>query len=149
MEYRLLNDGQGVILTRQPKTVDGDLRVTFRGAPDGAVALFASGDVKCFRTISDGACEVPRNLLGGAVSVSVICYDGTVRPRGWTCEGIFVTKLESGKLLVAPDDNNLPLEVVNLKIANHELREDLAELEEKFNKLSEKFTSMMEGYDLV
>ena len=41
-EYKLLNDGQGVILTRQPGAVDGDLIVSFDGAPDGAVALFVT-----------------------------------------------------------------------------------------------------------
>ena len=148
-EYKLLNDGQGVILTRQPRVLDGDMELSFVGAPDGAVALFVRGSDRCFRTIESGACTLPRAMLGGILEVSVTCYDGTVEPKSWKCEGIVVTVLKSGELLISPDDNNLPLEVVNLKIANHELREDYAELEKKFNKLNERFASMMEGYDLV
>lgn len=148
-EYKLLNDGQGVTLTRQPGVVDGDLIVSFDGAPDGAVALFARGSDRCFRTIESGACTLPKTMLCGTLDVAVICYDGSVDPKSWKCEGLCVTVLKSGELLITPDDNNLPLEVANLKIASHKLREDYAELEKKFKILSEKFTSMMEGYDLV
>lgn len=149
-EYKLLNDGQGVMLTRQPVELKGDLAVSFFGAPPGAVASFkAEGGAKCYRELKGGTCLVPRRLLKGSVEVSVVCYDETVSPRSWTCERLVVTTLESGVTMIAPDDNNLPSEVTNLKIAHQQLREDFVRLEEKFNKLSEKFTSMMEGYDLT
>lgn len=149
-EYKLLNDGQGVILTRQPIELNGDLAVNFFGAPPGAVALFKAGEgSKCYRELKGGACIVPCSLLKGTVDVSVVCYDETIRPRSWTCERLVATTLEHGSTIIAPDDNYLPSEVTGLKIADHQLREDFKRLEEKFNNLSEKFTSIMEGYDLT
>lgn len=149
--YKLLNDGAGVVLTRQPEILEGDLIVTFLDAPVGAVALFKSGeDTECYRELSGaGSCLVPRRMLKGTVEVSVTCYDGTVAPQRWCCESLIANTLPNGTVVLMPDDNNLPLEVVDLKIANHKIREDFAELEEKFNKLSDTFTSMMEGYDLT
>lgn len=148
--YKLLNDGQGVILTRQPALLDGDLEVTFVDAPEGSIALFEAEGINCYRELENrGTCIVPRRILNGTVEVSITCYNGTVTPERWRCEGLIATALSNGTVILAPDDNNLPLEVVNLKIANHKLREDYAELEEKFNKLSDTFTSMMEGYDLT
>lgn len=148
--YRLLNDGQGVILTRQPILIDSDLEVMFVGAPAGAIALFKADGTSCYRELKDGgSCFVPRRILNGTAEVSVTCYNDTVSPRRWSCESLIATVLANGAVVLAPDDNNLPLEVVNLKIANHKLREDFAELEERFNKLSNTFTSMMEGYDLT
>lgn len=149
MKYKLLYDGKGVILSRQPMIVDGDVEVKFDGAPDGAVALFVCGKDKRFRTIESGVCTLPKDMLSGSIEVSVINYDGTVNPHRWTCEGLFADTLKSGEIIISPDDNNLPAEVAGLKIANHKLNDQLAELERKFKILSEKFTSMMEGYDLV
>ncbi len=148
--YRLLNDGQGVILTRQPIPIDSDLEMTFVGAPVGAIALFKAEGTNCYRELEvGGSCLVPRRILNGAIQVSVTYYNGTVAPQRWRCEGLMATTLANGAVILVPDDNNLPLEVVNVKIAYHKLREDYAELEEKFNKLSNTFTSMMEGYDLT
>lgn len=149
MEYKLLNDGQGVILTRQVCAVNGDLSVKFNGAPYGAVALLSSEEGKCLRTLYRGECLVPQRIISGTVEVSVVAYDGTVNPKSWKCESLSATRLENGELLIAPEDGNLSLEVANLKLSNHSLREDLSALEKKFDKLSEKFTSMMEGYDLI
>lgn len=145
-----MNDGQGVILTRQPNVLEGDLVVTFSGAPAGAIALFKTDGANCYRELEGGAsCLIPHHILNGAIQVSVTCYNGTVTPQRWHCEGLVATTLANGAVILAPDDNNLPLDVANVKIAYHKLREDFAELEGKFNKLSDTFTSMMEGYDLT
>lgn len=149
-EYKLLNDGQGVILSRQPEILEGDQIVRFSGAPSGAVVLFETKNESCYRKLEkDGYCLVPHRVLNGVVKVNVTCYNGTVTPQRWGCESLIANTLPNGTVVLMPDDNNLPLEVANLKIANHKLREDFAELEEKFNKLSDTFTSMMEGYDLT
>ena len=39
MEYKLLCDKTGVILTRQPELVTDKLFITFTGAPEGATAV--------------------------------------------------------------------------------------------------------------
>ena len=118
--YKLLNDGQGVILTRQPDVLEGDLVVTFSGAPAGAVALFKAGGTTCYRELeAGGSCLVPRRILNGTIQVSVTCYNGTVTPQRWKCENLIASALPNGTVILAPDDNNLPLEVVNVKIAYH------------------------------
>ena len=148
MEYRLLNDGCGVILTRQPEIISEELAITFTGAPDGAVAIFSHNGTSHYRELNEGCCVLSVPFLTGEISVRVIHYNGSARPPSWSCEGI-IAKDYHGGVLVAPDDNNLPLEVTRLKIANHELRDGLTDLEKKYTQLYEKLNSLMEGYDLT
>ena len=43
MEYRLLDNGKGIMLTRQPEFISGDLYISFTGAPEGATAIIVNG----------------------------------------------------------------------------------------------------------
>ena len=54
MEYKLLCDKTGVILTRQPELVTDKLFITFTGAPEGATAVFERDDGNSmYRLIAD------------------------------------------------------------------------------------------------
>lgn len=148
MEYRLLNDGCGVILTRQPELAADEITITFSGAPDGAVAIFSSDTDSYYRVLSDGCCSISISLIHDELEVCVTHYDGSARPRRWTCEGIRAISVSDGKIIL-PNDSNLPQEVARLKESDHTLREEFAALKAELKRLEEKFTSMMEGYDLT
>ena len=57
--------------------------------------------------------------------------------------------IPSGEVIICPNDSNLPLEFVKLKIENEELRADNKKLHERLDELDARLTKIMEGYDIV
>lgn len=49
MEYKILDNGTAVVLTRQPEMVYDELYVDFSGAPSGATAIFECGGEDVYR----------------------------------------------------------------------------------------------------
>lgn len=149
MEYRLLDNGKGVMLTRQPEFISGDLYITFADAPAGATVIFENGKKdSIYRTLSDGVCSVPEAFLTGDVRVVVTLLDGTANAPKWTCEGIKTSQTKGG-LLVCPNDGDIPRQIAEIQIAQQEIRNDIKTLSDKYSGLETKLNKLLEGYDVV
>lgn len=151
MEYKLLDNATGVILTRQPEMVsDGEeLYVQFNNSDPDATAIFErKGGDSLYRLLSDGLCSVPVAKLKGIVTVTVANLNGKTPIKRWFCEEIKVEK-ENGGYLVSPNDMNLPQVVASLRLENEEIRLQQAALEDKYDTLERKLTEIMEGYNLT
>ena len=149
MQYKLLDNGEGVILTRQPALISGDLYVDFSGAPSGATAIFESGDDSIYRLLDGETCDVPVDKLNGAVKVTVVLLDGSARPRKWACEELLAEKQQSGGTLISPNDMNLPQRFVELKLENEAIRQAQDRLEERVKDIEDRLENLLEGYDLT
>ena len=148
-EYRVLNNGTAVLITRQPSLENGEICVTFTGAPSGATAIFEFNGNSIYRLLEDGMCTIPANKLKGPVVVTIAVLDGSSRPEKWICEELVADVWENGAVLVSPNDANLPQRVTELALENEELRVLLGKLAGEIQSLKDKLESLYEGYDLV
>lgn len=149
IEYKLLNNRTGLILTRQPQYTK-ELSFTFISAPSDATAIFATeGGNTLFRKLIEGRCSLPLEDLKGVVRVTVALLSGQAQPHHWICEEIVITPISVGGALIAPNDMDLPKKMVDLQLENQELRESNFALTERITKLEERFEKLLEGYDLV
>lgn len=150
MEIKLLDNNRGVILTRQPELIYGNLYITFTGAPEFATAIFERQDGESlYRSLEDGLCGVPENFLQGEIKITVTKFDGTVSPQKWACEGLKITKQKKGGVLVAPNDMNIPEQMVELQLELQEMREREKIQAEKISELNTKLEKLLEGYDIT
>lgn len=147
MEYKLLDNGTGIILTRQPEIVSDMLYISFDGAPRDATAIITANGSSIYRLLEDGMCSIPASA--GIVAVGIAELDGSAKPRRWICEGLKAEPLKDGQTLYAPNDGNLPETVAKLRLENQAIRESLSSLENSIKALREKFQKMMEGYDIT
>ena len=150
MEYKLLDNGVGVILTRQPEIVEDELYINCANAPANATAIFETmeGD-SYYRLLSDGLCSLPVQKIVGEVKVTVALLNGETPPRRWLCEEFKVSIQRNGGALVAPNDMNLPQTVVELRLENQEIRASYKRLEERYEELKDMLEKIMEGYDFT
>ncbi|MCM1455570.1 MAG: hypothetical protein NC037_03475 [Bacteroides sp.] len=149
MEYRLLDSGKGVMLTRQPELVSGDLYITFTGAPAGATAIFENGNGdSVYRLLSDGSCGVPASFLAGNVRVVVTLLDGTANAPKWACEGIKTTATNGG-VLVCPNDGDIPRQIAEMAVEMQGIRTDIKTLFDKYSGLETILNKLLEGYDVT
>ena len=149
MEYKLLSNHTGIILTRHPEQIADELRVTFTGAPKGATAIFESVDGEsAYRELSEGSCSVPAALVVGEVKVAVAMFGGNTQAERWICEEI-KGEVREGKVVVLPNDMNLPLVVASLRLEMDALRVSAKEMLDRCAALEEKWDSFMSGYDIT
>lgn len=150
MEYKLLDNGTGVILTRQPEIAEGELFIAFADAPAESTAIFeVKGGNSYYRMLSDGLCRLPASKLIGEVKVTVALLNGETPPRKWICEEFKASIQKNGATLIAPNDMNLPQTVVELRLENQEIRQSYKKLEEQYAELKDTLEKIMEGYDLT
>ncbi len=149
MEYKVLDNGTAVILSRQPETVYDELHISFSGAPLGATAILESDGNSLYRQLDGVSCSVSVDKLNGVVRVTVVLLDGSASPRRWYCEELFAEKLRDGGTLISPNDMNLPQRFVELKMENEAIRQSHERLEKRLDELEEKFEDLLEGYDLI
>ena len=147
MRYALFDNMSAAIVERSPVVVKDCLVLQFTGAQDGAVAVFQNGNVTYYEEITDGACMLRASACVGVVSVGVKVIAEKVTE--WACEGLRGTLLESGEILVTPDDNNLPQEFVRLRQENQEMRKNISSLEEKNSALMQRLDDMMAGWAIT
>ena len=122
MTYRLLDNGTGIIISRQPKLIKDVLCIKFTGGPSGATAILEIGSDSYYREITDdGLCGVSTSNLAETVKVTVAVLNGDTTMQRWACEELKVTKLENIGYLVAPNDMNLPQIVTRLLLENQDL----------------------------
>ncbi len=148
MEYKILDNGTAVVLTRQPEMVYDELYIDFSGAPSGATAIFESGG-SLYRLLNGVTCSVPVDKLNGVVKVTVALLDGSARPRKWTCEELLAEKQKNGGTLISPNDMNLPQRFVELKLENESIRQTNDRISMRLKKLEDKLERLLEGYDLI
>jgi hypothetical protein len=154
--YKLLDNGTGVILTRNPEIVKGKLSVCFEGAEKDALAVlkFDNGR-EIYRELDEhGACELTFDRQQGIIQVTAITIDGVCSPKRWHCESLKYEMLpdkseKRQNYLVCPDDMNLPQIVTEIKLENEKIREENKKIHNRLDELETRLKNIMEGYDLV
>lgn len=150
MEYKLLDNGVGVIITRQPTVIKDRLSVSFIDAPSDATAIFENAcGITYYCELTEGNCEIDLSNLIGRIRVTVAILNDLKTCLRWACEDLILSNLENGDVLVCPNDMDLPQKVTTLMIENAEIRRANMLLNEKLRELDAKFARIMEGYDLT
>lgn len=150
MEYKLLCDKTGVILTRQPELVTDKLFITFTGAPEGATAVFERDDGNSmYRLIEGEICSLDAAFLRGTIKCAVAMLNGSVKTQKWLCEGIKTVRIKDVGVIVSPDDVNLQNKLVKIQIEKAALQNTVDKHEERISELEKKLTKLLEGYDIV
>lgn len=150
MEYTLLANKNGIITSRQPTVFTGELRFTFKNAPQDATAVFTNkNNRELYRVLSDGSCSVPETFFSceGEITVCVVFNEQGVFQK-WTCEAVCISKVESS-YLVSPCDMDLPCRVVQLQVENEDLRARQQSFETELSELKQKLSKLLEGYDIA
>lgn len=157
MKYKLFNNGAGSIIDRRKQVANEKLAITFEGAPEGATAAFKTADgVTYYRAIVDGSCNIPVNEMIGAISVFVISIGSAGLSAGrresltrWECEGIVAEILSDGRVLVFPDDYDLPEKFCRMQLEMAEMKKTNEEILGKIQELSKALDDLKEGYNLT
>ena len=149
MEYKLLDNGKGLILTRQPEIVQRHLFITFSGAPKNATAIFekVDGD-SLYRQLQDDTCGLPAHFLDGNIKVSVTVLDGNSNAPKWRCEEIKASKQQGG-VLACPNDMNIPMQMVEIQLEQQKIKGEIEKLAENYSELNKKLEKLLEGYDIT
>ncbi len=149
MEYKLLDNGKGLLLTRQPEIVQQHLIITFSGAPENATAIFENGKGdSLYRLLQDNTCSLPARFLEGDIKVSITILDTSQKPPVWHCEEI-KTKKQSAGVLVGPNDMNLPQQVIEIQLEQQEIKNTIGGLIRQLSEFDEKLKKLLEGYDII
>ena len=147
MRVRLLDNGTGVILSRQPFITHEDEIIEFENAPLNSVVIYEKNGLQFYREIKDGRAVFPFSIMDGIIKISVSIIISAANM--WICEEIRADHLENGGVLVAPNDMNLPQMVVDLKLESEALRAENKEIRETLNAFEDKLQGILEGYDIV
>ena len=144
MKFAIFDNYTGVAIDRSPILIqDGVLPLEIEGADDGMSAVLKSEKgVTYYREIKDGKCEFPLSRLDGVLSVYVKEFSTHIKT--WCCERIVLRKTANG-VLVAPNDSDLPSEVVRIKQENQTLRDEVKLLKEQIEKINERIDDMVDG----
>lgn len=155
MEYKLLKNKKGIILTRKPEVLSGDLWLTFSGQPEigTAEAVFKnSNNNELYRVLADGSCIVPKDFLEvGEISVRVaLSPEGRNRNESqiYVCENVSVQLLKSGEHLVCPADYDLPDRTVKTELAIGKILDEITTVKQRLDGLETKLSQLLEGYDI-
>lgn len=149
MNYTLLNNKKGIVLSRKPEIVKGDLLVRFYGAPEGVTAIFEREDGESlYRALTGEECTVPAGFLRGKLRVYIAALSGNPRAPRWVCEGL-LAETEHGVTVVAPDDEELEQRFIEMQIEESAMRETIGNLFKEVEDLKAQLEKIMEGYDFV
>lgn len=149
MEYKLLDNMTGVVLTRSPEVVAGEMTMVFKGAPACATVILECDGQPYYRPLIDGVCHTRVAQFSGSVKVTVVEENNSARPARWRCEPIKVTPMTGNRVFVSPDDGNMPEEVVRLRQENEQIRMTLAAFGKRLAELSEELENIREGYNIL
>ncbi len=149
MKYKLLSNGTGVLITRQPEVVSDSLYIiSFQNAEEGSTAIITCQDESYYLPIVNGKCSIDRKKLSGEMKVSVALFNESVHAPKWICEELKTEKLGDGTVLVCPNDMNLPAVVIRLLEEFDNLLSKFSQLSKKCDNLAIRLNSIMESYDL-
>lgn len=150
MVYRIFNNERGVITSREPITLSGDIPFRFEGAPEGATAIITNQDgTSYYRELVNCECSVPSKYLNGCVSVSLALMNGKIPTSRWSCEGIKVIRQPGDVVLIMPDDGDIPGTMAMMQVELDELRTENKRLKESQDALKKEFESLKKGYNLT
>lgn len=147
MRIRLLDNGTGVILSRQPFITHEDEIIELENAPLNSVVIYEKNGLQFYREIKNGRAVLPFSILDGIIKISVSIIISAANK--WICEEIRADHLDNGGVLVAPNDLNLPQVVVDLKLENEALRKENVEIRARINALDNKLNGILEGYNII
>lgn len=152
LKYKLLTNGSGVLVSRQPGTVKKTIEFSFSDLGKVTTAIFEtvknSETSTYYRELSDGKCSLDISDISGTVKV-VAAHLGGARTTRYICEELQLTKLSSGEILVAPNDMNLPGTVTQIRIELDEIRKGVSDILKKYEELEDSLEKIMEGYDVT
>lgn len=148
IEYKLLDNGTGVILTRHPEVAES-VSCTFLGAPSDATVILTTESGDTFYRKCAEEWSIPASSLKGVIKVTVAVLDGRSNPPKWICEEFVSSKLPGGYTFIAPNDMNLPQKFVELRLECQSLRESNERLETRVKELEDRLEKLLEGYDLT
>lgn len=149
IQYKILNNNNGVILTRQPKVIYDVLEFHFFGAPLGATAVFEIGGDLYYRELKENRCSLSSTTLAGEIKVVVALFEKNKTPKKWICEEIKAQPQKNGGILVSPNDLNLPQTIVDLKLENDEIRKENATIKDELAAIKKRLDEIMEAYDFT
>ena len=148
IEYKLLNNNVGILLSRNPEITNSTLDVMFTGVPAPATAIFGNGETSYYRKLEEEKCSIPVKNLSGVVRI-VVKVTGETKSSKWTCDELIVTPLQNGSVMIAPNDLNLQKELIELRLENDCIRKANQELFEKLSELERRLDEIMEAYDIT
>ena len=147
MLYKICNNGRGVLVTREPQFVDGELVLEFDGADEGYVAILQTGDKKYYRNIREGRCAYAANLIKtGAVTVTVV-KDDELRPV-YECDGLYALCRE-GVLVIEGNTLEYDRLLAEQRVEIDELREDNALFKKELLQFRYEFDAIYKGYEVL
>ena len=151
MNYKLLNNDNGIIKNREPQIVSDKLHVSFEGLEDVATAIFERDDGESlYRTLCDNKCMLESRWLKGSIKVTVAIFKNTARTKRWFCEGFFAQPVPNSQcVLVYPADTDLQGKFVELQENVSDSITALKAISDKVALLEEKIVKLIEGYDIV
>lgn len=150
LQYKLLDNENGIILSRQPIVVSKEMTVSFSDAHLATTAIFETEKHETYyRELSSGVCSLDVSGITGTLKVTAVQIDDRARPLRWFCEELKLTRLDSGEILVAPNDTNIVQTVANLRLENQDIRDKLKSLSNKYDDLEDRLERIMEGYDVT
>jgi hypothetical protein len=149
LKYKLLDKGEGILITRQPLLVEEEIYVSFSGTPPNATAIFSTSEASFYRNLVNGGCTAPINKMNGEVSVTVCVLEGSGAGQKWTCEGLKCDKHKDGGTVLFPNDMNIPEKFAKIEIEFDEHKKHCIQIEEKLKNLENKLSEILEGYDLI
>lgn len=152
LKYKLLTNGTGVLVSRQPTTVEKTIDFSFSDAENITTAIFSieknSERLSYYRELSGGKCSLDVSDVSGVIKVVAAQLGGAKTVR-YVCEEIQLTKLPCGGILVAPNDMNLPGSVTQIRIELDEIRKSVSDILKKYEDLEDRLERIMEGYDVT
>ncbi|MBR2474729.1 MAG: hypothetical protein IKB51_06880 [Clostridia bacterium] len=149
MKIKLLDNGTGVIITRQPFKTKTVIPIEFEGAPENALVIFNFADGKYDnRRVKESQVSLPIDNLDGVVKLTVALTNHSITK--WKCEELLITnKDNSGFATVLPNHLDLEAAFVRLVCENHEIREENAAIRQQLADMTKKFEGILEGYDII
>ena len=149
MEYKLLDNKKGLLLTRQPEIIQQHLLITFSGAPENATAIFENGNGdSLYRLLQDNTCSLPARFLEGDIKVSITILDTSHKPPIWRCEEIKTQKQNTG-VLVSPNDMNLPQQMIEIQLEQQKITDTIGILTGQLLEFDKKLKKLLDGYDII
>lgn len=146
IKYKLLGEGEWVILTRHPQLVNEKLCVCFDGVPQNSTAVFTSNGTSYYRKLEGNVCELPAKKLDGVVSVTIAVFDGKIVAKRWQCEELLIKKQKNGDLFVLPNDMNIPEKFVDLLVEFDEMKARIVGFENDVKDLNKRLLETEEVY---
>ena len=149
MEYKLLNNGRAVLVTRKPEVIYDDLTVSFSGAPEGATAVIEILGITLYRDIKDGVCSIPWEKLKGDIKITVMHLNGTIPTPTWSCDEISAEALKDEGILIYPNSLDLERIISDLRLENDHIRQENEDNKKTLKAIQTRLEDIMNAYDFT